>query len=56
MSPVWQTIFTLFCMVVSWYWGYGKGKISGITRTIKFFKEKDLFKEGFYDEEYSDNE
>ena len=46
MSPEYQTILTLVCMLVAWFWGKSEGRIEGISMTVDLFVDNDMLKPG----------
>jgi len=47
MTPMQQTILTVFCMFCAYSWGVYEGRLNGIERTINYFiSNKMLNKKG----------
>jgi len=47
MTPMQQTILTVFCMFCAYSWGVYQGRLNGIERTINYFiSNKMLNKKG----------
>jgi hypothetical protein len=46
MSPEYQTILTIVCMLGAWFWGKSEGRIEGISMTVDLFVDNDMLKPG----------
>ena len=58
MTPIGQTLLTMGCMLLAFWWGYREGKQKGIETAVIFFEDNDMFKDGVieYEDEEEDDE
>jgi hypothetical protein len=54
MSPEYQTLITMFAMIVGWFWGHAQGKIKGIETCLIFYERQGIIT--YIDEPEEDEE
>ena len=56
MTPIEQTVLTVVCMLLAFWWGYREGKLKGIETAVIYFEDNNMFKDGVIEYEEEDKD